>query len=214
MPAGQMGDELSPRLYEALRLTVQLHGRDARKSSPVPVLAHLLAVCAIVQRDGGDEDEAIAALLHDSLEDKPSEITEAELRDKFGNRVVEMIRAASDTPADWDGRTPKPSWESRKRGYLAHVGVADPTLLRPTIADKIDNLRALLADYRTVGEHLWTRFNAPRDKQLWYYRACCTAYANAGISKALIEELDQLVTTLEMAVAEADGRGLAGEGST
>ena len=97
-----MGDKLSqvtPRLYEALQYTFKLHDRDARKASSVPYLAHLLSVCALVQQDGGDEDEAIAALLHDALEDKPEKISRAEIVERFGERVLRIIGSAIDPPA-------------------------------------------------------------------------------------------------------------------
>ncbi len=190
-----MADRLSPRLQEALDYAIELHGRDTRKKSPVPVLAHLLAVCALVQQDGGDEDEAIAALLHDSLEDKPGETNPALLFDRFGPRVLALIQLATDTPADYAGG-PKAPWRERKERYLAHVRRADPATLRVTVADKIDNVRAMLADYQRFGESLWERFNAGKADQLWYYQSALAAYKEAGFKGPLLDELDRLVREL------------------
>ena len=188
---------LSPRLYQALELAFRLHGRDARKSSQVPVLAHLLSVCGLVLYDGGDEDEAIAALLHDTLEDKPGEISRAELAQRFGNRVLTLIETATDTPPDFAGGA-KPPWRQRKEAYLQHVRQSAPALLRVTIADKIDNVRALLADHRREGDQLWRRFNAGKADQLWYYQSVVEACEAAGANGPLFDELRRLVGELGM----------------
>jgi GTP pyrophosphokinase len=187
-----------------------LHGWDARKQSAVPVVAHLFGVCAIVQHDGGDEDEAIAALLHDALEDKPGQVTEEMLRGKYGDRVLAMVLAATDTPRGWDGTTKKPPWPERKKAYLAHVRTVDPTLLRPTIADKIDNVRAILADYERLGPGMFDGFNAGMEDQLWYYRECHQAYLATGALPRLVAVLGELVAKLP-AVPVTDGRPQAAE---
>jgi len=192
--------QLSPRLQGALDYAIQLHGRDTRKRSGVPVLAHLLGVCALVLQDGGDEDEAIAALLHDSLEDKPEDVTAALLEERFGARVRALVQLASDTPSDYSGG-PKPPWRERKEWYLAHVRQASPADLQVTVADKVDNVRALLADYRRVGESLWRRFNAGKADQLWFYQSALAAYKTAGFTGPLLEELDDLVGRLVRAVS-------------
>jgi (p)ppGpp synthase/HD superfamily hydrolase len=195
-----MQDLISPRLASAIDLVVKVHGRDARKQSPVPVLAHLLSVCALVQQDGGDEDEAIAALLHDSLEDKPELITARDIEAQFGSRVLQIVRVSTDTPEDYAGGE-KPPWRHRKEAYLAHVRRTDPSLLRVTVADKVDNLRALLADYARIGESLWSRFNAPMLDQLWYYRSAGVAYRETGFTSPLLTELEKLVDSLAKATA-------------
>ena len=194
MPREDM-DRLTPKLQEALELAIRLHGQDARKASPVPALAHLLGVCALVQLDGGDEDEAIAALLHDSLEDKPGEITRAEIERRFGGRVAALVQAATDTPPDFAGG-PKPPWRQRKEGYLSRARAADPRDLRVLVADKVDNLRSILADYRRLGEPFWSRFNAGKAEQVWYYRSALAAYRSAGFRGPLADELERLVGEL------------------
>jgi (p)ppGpp synthase/HD superfamily hydrolase len=196
-----MPDLISSRLAEAIDLIVQLHGRDSRKQSPVPILAHLLGVCALVQQDGGDEDEAIAALLHDALEDKPDLISAAAIEERFGRRVLQIVRVSTDTPEDYAGGE-KPPWKVRKESYLAHVRQTDPSLLRVTVADKVDNVRSLLADHARLGDALWSRFNAPKFDQLWYYQSAARAYRDAGFSGPLLTELDRLIGLLEKVVAE------------
>lgn len=184
--------QITPRLYEAMQLAFELFGRDARKSSSVPVMVHLLSVCGVVQFDGGGEDEAIAALLHDTLEDKPREISRDELEDRFGSKVLEIIEISTDTPPDYHGG-PKPPWQSRKSGYLDHIRKANPSLLRVTIADKIDNCRAILADHHRMGGAVWKKFNAGRADQIWYYQESVSAYEQTGYQGPLLEELRRLV---------------------
>lgn len=198
---GGMPDILTPRLYDALSYTFQLFGRDSRKGSSVPVIAHLLSVCALVQQDGGSEDEAIAGLLHDALEDKPHETSEDEIRRRFGDDVARMVRIATDTPREWVGG-PKPDWKQRKKGYIDRVVTEDPALLRPTVADKIDNVRAILAEQRWIGDRFWARFKAGKEEQLWYYSACCAAYEKAGASPGLLKQLKVLVGELGGVVRE------------
>lgn len=198
---GGMPDTLTPRLYDALSYTFQLFGRDSRKGSSVPVMAHLLSVCALVQQDGGSEDEAIAGLLHDALEDKPNEASEDEIRRRFGEDVARMVRIATDTPREWVGG-PKPDWKQRKQGYIDRVATETAALLRPTVADKIDNLRAILAEHRWSGDEFWARFKAGKMDQLWYYSACCAAYEKAGASPGLLKQLKVLVGELDSAVRQ------------
>jgi (p)ppGpp synthase/HD superfamily hydrolase len=183
-------------MYEALELAFKLHGHDLRKSSQVPYIAHLLHVCALVLQDGGDEDEAIAALLHDALEDKPEKINQNKIRKRFGERVVSIVLISTDTPADYKGG-PKPPWHTRKEAYLRQVRQADPSLLRVTVADKLDNARSMLADYRRIGEELWERFNAGKEDQLWYYHNAVDTYRAVGFSGPLLDELDGLVMLLD-----------------
>jgi (p)ppGpp synthase/HD superfamily hydrolase len=191
-------DTLTPRLANALQYAFQLFGSDARKGSQVPVLAHLLGVCALVQQDGGDEDEAIAALLHDVLEDKPSVARAEELQAQFGAQVLSLIETATDTPPGYTGG-PKPPWKERKLRYLEHVRRLPPSELRVTVADKIDNVRSLLADYRRLGDSLWTRFNAGREDQLWYYQTALEAYEASGFKGPFMAELTQIIGELASA---------------
>lgn len=190
-----MADLLSPRLKEALDYAIELHGGDARKHSRVPVLAHLLSVCALVQQDGGGEEEAIAALLHDSLEDKPDKTSAETISQRFDPRVLELIQLATDTPLDYAGG-PKPRWRDRKARYIEHIRQASPADLRVPVADKVDNVRAILADYHRVGESLWDRFNAGKADQLWFYQSVLAAFKEVGFRGHMLDELDRLVGQL------------------
>src|SRR5690606_28697568 len=137
-----------------------LHGRHARKGTRIPYASHLLAVAALVLEDGGDEDYAIAALLHDAIDDQAA--SPAELRARFGERVARIVVACTDNEGD-----PEPPWRVRKERYLAHIADAPADVRRVSCADKLHNARAILRDYRTEGEALWSRFNAGRDEVMW-----------------------------------------------
>ena len=190
-------DQITGRLYQALQLTFKLHGRDARKASSVPYMAHLLVVCALTQQDGGDEDEAIAALLHDALEDKPQETSREEIGKLFGDKVLKIVELSSDTPPEYRGGV-KPPWRQRKENYLAHIRTSKPELLRVTLADKIDNARSIYSDYQRLGEDLWKRFNAGREDQIWYYESAVDAFKTAGVHGPLLEELERLVSQIRV----------------
>ncbi len=190
-------DQITERLYQALQLTFKLHGRDARKASSVPYMAHLLAVCALTQQDGGDEDEAIAALLHDALEDKPDETSREEIGQLFGEKVLKIVELSIDTPPEYRGGV-KPPWRQRKENYLAHIRTSKPELLRVTLADKVDNARSIHSDYQRLGEDLWKRFNAGREDQIWYYESAVDAFKTAGVRGPLLEELEGLVAQIRV----------------
>lgn len=194
---------LTSRFDRALAYASRLHRGDLRKGSATPYVAHLLSVCALVLEDGGTEDEAIAALLHDALEDHPEATSRAELAAGFGERVLALVEGCTDTPPDYAGGR-KPPWRARKEAYVAHVRVADAGGVRVSLADKVHNARAILADYRRIGDEVWSRFNvgkqAPaeiRGEVLWYYRAMADAFLHAGASGYLIEELERTLAEIE-----------------
>ncbi|MGH3089913.1 MAG: HD domain-containing protein [Rubrobacteraceae bacterium] len=177
------------RFEEALAHAARLHRKQTRKGSETPYINHLLAVAAIVGENGGTEDEVIAALLHDAIEDTGE--TKESLADRFGADVTEIVEGCSDADA-----IPKPPWRARKETYIAHVKSASPSVRFVSSADKLHNARAILADYRVAGEELWDRFRGGREGTLWYYRTLVEAYKNAG-STPIIEELDRVVTEIE-----------------
>ncbi len=187
---------LSPRLAAALALAAKLHATDARKGTQIPTLAHLLGVCQLVQRHGGDEDEAVAALLHDAVEDHGDEISADEIEAQFGERVRRIVELSSDTGPGYRGG-PKRPWIERKESYLAHARTANPADLRVTVADKVDNLRSIVADIERTGDEVWSRFNAPRDRQVWYYAGARDAYRTAGFSGPLLDEMERLLAVIE-----------------
>jgi (p)ppGpp synthase/HD superfamily hydrolase len=182
------------RFEDALVFAARLHREQRRKSTDVPYIAHLLAVTALVLEYCDDEDTAIAALLHDAIEDQGGAATRELIRERFGQRVVAIVDGSSDTD-----ETPKPPWRARKERYLAHLATAPPEVLLVTTADKLHNARAILADYRLHGEVLWARFNAGREEQLWFYRSMVqtlTAVAPVDI-QPLVEELARVVDELQ-----------------
>jgi len=180
---------LSPRFDDAYLYASSLHACQRRKGTGIPYLSHLLSVAALVLEDGGDEEEAIAALLHDSVEDQGADV--AAIRARFGPKVARIVEACTDTHLK-----PKPPWEERKRRYVEHVRDAPPEVVRVSAADKLHNARSILADFRAVGEDLWSRFTATRAQTLWYYRALVGSYRAAG-GGPLVEELDRVVSRLE-----------------
>jgi hypothetical protein len=196
---------LGRRFEDALVYATQTHAPQARKGTGVPYVAHLLAVASLVLEDGGDEEEAVAALLHDAVEDQGGEARLQEIRHRYGDRVADIVRECSDTDA-----SPKPPWRDRKVAYIAHVGGASPGAVRVSLADKLHNARAVLYDYRDLGEELWERFN-PEADQLWYYRSLVAAF-RARSDGPMVEELDRVVTELEQVAGMGALRKLAADG--
>ena len=183
----------SPRLLEALDAAARMHAAQVRKSTGVAYLSHLLATCAIALEYGADEDEAIAALLHDAIEDvRPTDAARATVA-RFGPRVLHIVEGCTDTD-----QHPKPPWRERKEAYLRHLAGADASVLLVSAADKLHNARTVVADLRTDGESVWDRFRGGREGSLWYYRALVTAFrANPAHRPALVDELDRVVGEME-----------------
>jgi GTP pyrophosphokinase len=187
---------LSDRFLEGVRFACRAHAGDTRKGTNTPYVAHLLSVCGSVLVDGGGEDEAIAALLHDTLEDHADTVSREDIASRFGARVLALVEVCTDTPADYRGG-PKPPWRERKTAYLERLRRAPAGDLRVAVADKLDNARALLADYRVVGEALWRRFNVGRAEHVWYLRSLVDGFREAGVRGRLVDELDRTVSELE-----------------
>ena len=178
------------KLEEALGYAARVHRDQVRKGSSVPYVTHLLAVAAIVGENGGTEDEVVAALLHDAPEDRGGEARLAEIRERFGDEVADIVAGNTDTFED-----PKPPWRERKEAYVAHVAHAPRSVRLVSAADKLHNARSVLADLRSLGEDLWPRFNGGKEGTLWYYRALVEAFEAAG-SNPIVEELDRVVGEL------------------
>ncbi len=189
---------LSIRFEDALIFATRLHARQVRKSTHVPYISHLLIVAGMVIEQGGDEDTAIAALLHDAVEDQGGRRTLDEIRRRFGDRVAGIVEECSDAFTFF-----KPPWRGRKEAYLAHLPQASAGARLVAAADKLHNARTTVADYRVSGEDIWRRFNGGREGTLWFYRAMVEAL-RAGGSSPLVEELDRVVSELER-LASAKG---------
>ncbi len=162
---------LTDKLDRAFTYAREHHVNDIRKGTAIPYLSHLLGVCSLVLDMEASEDEAIAALLHDVIEDGGGVEAEVRIRADFGEDVARIVRACSDTDKE-----PKPPWRPRKEAYVAAIAHKRPDELRVSLADKLHNARAILLDYRTDADALWERFSAGRDEQLWYYRALATGF--------------------------------------
>jgi (p)ppGpp synthase/HD superfamily hydrolase len=182
---------LTRRFDEALVYASGLHRDQRRKGCGVPYVSHLLAVCGLTLEFQGGEDEAIAALLHDAIEDQGGEATRVEILRRFGPVVTDIVVGCTDTD-----ESPKPPWWPRKENYIAHLATSSESVLLVSACDKLHNARTLITDYRVLGEELWTRFQGGRDGTLWYYRALVEALRPRGVP-FLIEELDRTVTELE-----------------
>lgn len=189
---------LSSRFQDALVLAAQLHADQVRKGTKIPYLSHLLIVAGIALEHGAIEDEAIAALLHDAVEDQGGSRTYELIRERFGQTVADIVAGCSDTD-----QTPKPPWKERKLDYLKHLRSAAPSVRLVSAADKLHNATAILADYQTEGESLWSRFNGGREGTLWYYRALTDIFATVGPAR-LANLLDQVVSELERRVRQGE----------
>jgi GTP pyrophosphokinase len=186
---------LTDRFTDALVYAAQLHQAQVRKLSGTPYVAHLLRVAGIVLEHGADEDEAIAALLHDAVEDQGGEAAREGIRRQFGPRVAEIVDGCSDTD-----QTPKPPWRERKTAYLARLTQASTSVRLVSAADKLDNARSLIESYHAQGESIWEFFRGGREGTLWYFHSVVEVLKRAG-SNRLVEELDRAVTELDRVVA-------------
>ena len=188
-----MKSGLSSRFDEALAYASRIHSGQIRKGTGTPYIAHVLGVTALVIEDGGDEDEAIAALLHDAIEDRGAALRD-EIRTLFGERVLAIVDGCTDSDT-----FPKPPWKQRKDRYLASLGVASPEVLRISAADKLHNVRSLLFAYRQRGEALWYLFNGQKEGTLWYYNEVSTilkARSNSRLTEELrlaVADMNELV---------------------
>jgi len=180
-----------PRFEEALVYAARVHAVQFRKGTSTPYVTHLLAVAAIVGEGGGTENEVMAALLHDAVEDQGGLARLTDIRARFGEVVAAIVWGCTDAIV-----VPKPPWRARKELYIAHLAEAAPGVLRVSSADKLHNARAILADLRVNGPALWERFTGGQAGTLWYYRALVGAYLARG-GDPIAEELDRVVTAIE-----------------
>ena len=186
--------ELTDRFYEALDFAARAHRGQERKSHGVPYVAHLLAVASLVMEHGNTEDEAIAALLRDAIEDRGGDGMRQEVRERFGPTVVDIVDGCTDTDI-----TPKPPWRPRKEAFLAGLRTASASVMLVCAADKLHNARCLLADVRTSGDAVWKRFGGRKEGSLWYYRTAADILAERLPCELTVE----LCSVVEAVEAEA-----------
>lgn len=187
--------QMLSRFEEALVFAAQKHQAQTRKGTSIPYIAHLMQVSGLALENGADEDEAIAALLHDVMEDQ--DVTEEELTRRFGPAVAAIVVGCSDSAS-----TDKAPWKQRKEAYIAHILTASKSIRLVSSCDKLHNARAIHADYQELGERLWSRFNAEKADILWYYRSLVDAFQEAqerhGEQRSrVVAELARVVGDLE-----------------
>ena len=187
---------LNERFTKATEYALDHHNTQIRKGSGIPYASHLLAVTAIVLEMGGSEDEAIAAMLHDVVEDGGGPKAEAEIRDRWGDDVAEWVIANSDSRT---GSSEKEEWSVRKERYVEGIAGKPVEAVRVSIADKLHNARMIVADHRVVGDELWDRFSASGPQTLWYYEALINAFdaRRNDLGPGAIAALDELRRTVE-----------------
>jgi (p)ppGpp synthase/HD superfamily hydrolase len=183
---------LTARFVEALVFAFNLHKNQTRKSIPVPYFAHLMGVASLVLEAGGDEDTAIAALLHDAVEDHGGIPTLDEIRRRFGDRVADIVDHCTDAY-----NKPKPPWRKRKEQYLVKLHLAPPEARLVSVADKLYNVRTISDALRSQGEAVWSRFTGGREGTLWYYRALLIEYLQTGVDP-VTEAYSRAVNEMEL----------------
>jgi len=182
---------LSSKFDEAFLYAHEAHRDQKRKKTNRPYISHLMGVASLVLQYGGDEDQAIAALLHDVVEDCGGAPRLAEIREKFGERVARIVDGCTDSD-----EIPKPPWLERKQKYVERVGGEPEEVLLVSAADKLYNMREILMDLREHGPGVWERFKGKRDGSLWYYRALIEAF-RGRVAKGLVAELERTAKELE-----------------
>jgi (p)ppGpp synthase/HD superfamily hydrolase len=183
---------LSARFEQALVYTAILHSGQGRKGTPVPYVSHLLSVAALALENGANEDEVIAALLHDAVEDAGGAPRLEDIRCRFGQRVAEIVAGCTDTD-----ETPKPPWKERKEKYIAQLAHGSDSVKLVSGADKVHNARSIVADLREQGDSIWSRFTTGKAGTLWYYRTLVETYQQHGAPKRLLDELVRTVDEME-----------------
>jgi (p)ppGpp synthase/HD superfamily hydrolase len=188
---------LGTRFVKAFLLTFEKHSGQRRKASTIPYIAHLMGVASLVLEAGGDEDLAIAALLHDIVEDCGGEPMLKLIRRRFGNRVAKIVDGCTDAYV-----VPKPAWRERKEAYISRLKKEGPETRLVSAADKLNNVRSILSDYREVNESVWSRFSGGRDGTLWYYRTLRNEF--------LRDKPNRITLDLQLAVDELESLAAAG----
>jgi (p)ppGpp synthase/HD superfamily hydrolase len=184
----------SSRFIDALTLTVKLHEAQIRKGSDVPYIAHLLGVTSLVLEAGGDSDMAIAALLHDAVEDQGGMEVLLEIRQRFGVRVASIVEGCSDSFIK-----PKPPWKERKEMYLAHLPLALSEIRLVSLADKLHNARSINRDLKIHGVGIFNKFKGGKIGTLWYYRELVKIFL-ATETDIMVRELEHVVEEIQTLV--------------
>ena len=191
---------LTERFEQAFLYASHVHGGHRRKGTSIPYLSHLMGVASLTLEHGGTEDQAIAALLHDAVEDQGGQERLDDIRARFGEGVAEIVRDCTDSHEE-----PKPEWRERKEAYLLSLETKPDSSLLVSLADKTHNARAIVTDLHHEGENLWARFNKPASGTLWYYRSLEQFFSSRWPSSSLTAQLKRAVDEMH-AIAKAQGR--------
>jgi GTP pyrophosphokinase len=183
---------LTERIAQALSLAVEAHAGQMRKGTTIPYISHPLAVASIALEYGADEDQAIAALLHDAIEDGGEEFARL-IEGQFGQRVLALVEGCTDGIPDATGQ--KADWHTRKRSYLNHLSTAHEDVLLISAADKLHNARSIVSDLKSVGQIVFERFSTKKDGTLWYYQSLAGIFETreVPIAKPLKEAVDEMI---------------------
>ena len=185
----------------ALAFATRLHAKQVRKETDIPYISHLIGVAGLVLEYGGDRDEAIAALLHDAIEDQAAgyaggaDRLRADIRAQFGERVLCIVEGCTEPQT-----SPKPPWREGKQRYIDHIAEAGESTRLVSCADKLHNARAIVSDLRVLGEALFDRFGGGKQGTLWYYRSLANRFMELG-NRQMAEELDRTVREMERLAA-------------
>ncbi len=186
---------LNESFIQAVSFAKEVHKGHLRKGTQIPYISHLMAVASLVLESGGSEDEAIAALLHDAVEDGGGEPVLDEIKKRFGQNVASIVDDCTETYED-----PKPPWKGRKDAYISHIKEGSPSVKLVSCADKLHNVRCILSDYRQVGEVLWNRFSASKEETLWFYQSMADVLCASEDGIKVYADLDNAVKELEKIV--------------
>ena len=187
--------ELTSRFFYAIAYAAEAHKSQVRKSTNITYISHPFGVAALVLEAGGDEDQAIAGLLHDVAEDCGGEPRIKEISDLFGSRVAHIVRGCSDSlVADEASKAP---WRERKVEHLSHLAASDDDILLVTAADKTHNARAIATDIQEIGNKVWERFNSDSESIIWYYNSMLTILTARGVTAKLLNPLKTAISIME-----------------
>lgn len=197
---------LTARTAQALALAIEAHDGQVRKGTTIPYIAHPMGVASLALSYGADEDQTIAALLHDTLEDGGPQYVER-IREQFGDNVLRLVEGCTDELPDAGGR--KAPWEARKRRYLAHLNEASDDVLLVSGCDKLYNARAIVGDLLAMGQAVFDRFTAGREQTLWYYQNLAAVYMARGtaMAEALHQEVERMRTLAGVPESRAETDG-------
>ena len=196
---------LTSRFEDALQLASDLHRRQKRRTTQVPYMAHLMGVSALALEATAYHEPidreaiAIGALLHDAIEDQGDKITLADIRERFGEHVHNIVLGCTDDIPDPD-RKKRTTWRERKERFVASIGNKHRDVQLVCCADKLYNSRAIMIDYRKIGEQIWDRFSAEKSQTLWYYESLQQAFESSWNDNPLLPEFSTEVVAMRVAV--------------